>query len=44
MDNLDLRTLLDTGMSTPNEKDLNIALGRWDFDIDVAIKKVKDDL
>ena len=27
MDNLDLRTLLDTGMSTPQEKDLNIVLG-----------------
>ena len=29
---------------TPKEEDLNIVLGRWDFDIDDAIKKVKDEL
>ena len=31
-------------MLTPREEDLDIVLGRWDFDIDDAIKKVKDEL
>ena len=31
-------------MVTPTEQDLDIVLGRWDFDIDEAIKKVKDEL
>ena len=41
-DKLDKGVLLS--MIKPSEDDLNIVLGRWDFDIDDAIKKVEKEL